>query len=455
MIIVNAKVSVILPSLDVVDYIRECLDSVVKQTLHEMEIICIDAGSTDGTKEILEDYAKKDSRIILLDSTMKSYGKQVNIGLEYASGEYVAILETDDWIESDMYSFLYEHGVSAQLDYVAADFDMFWSLRNGSNYLSRQSLFDKEKYGWYGKILNSEEIATLRSSDYVLWKGIYNREFINVNHIRLNETPGAAFQDMGFLQQVKTYAQKAMYLDQSFYRYRRNRESASSNEKNGLRYYENEFRWMNTVLKLDHSLNEIHKKYYFLTMSCSFITKYEQILKSIDGDWQDERLNVPYIWFSKQISYAIKSGILDETMYKKIQWKQLKLLLSSQEEFAKYIMNREKAKRICERELLNKINNRQVIIFGCGIRGKRLLLFLDKNQKNIYSFCDNNITLQGRRELGFPIISPNDIKDELNIINGVILLSTKYGREEIYEQLSSMGVKSSQIVSDIPDEILQ
>ena len=91
----KAKVSVILPSLNVADYMEECLESVINQSLRELEIICVDAGSTDGTKEILDDYAGKDSRITVLQSDIKSYGKQVNIGLDYASGEYIGILETD------------------------------------------------------------------------------------------------------------------------------------------------------------------------------------------------------------------------------------------------------------------------------------------------------------------------------------------------------------------------
>ena len=93
----NAKVSVVLPSLNVADYIEECLASVLNQSLDELEVICVDAGSTDSTREILDDYAKKDSRIVVLHSNVKSYGKQVNMGLDYACGAYVAILETDDW----------------------------------------------------------------------------------------------------------------------------------------------------------------------------------------------------------------------------------------------------------------------------------------------------------------------------------------------------------------------
>ena len=101
------KVSVILPSLNVADYIEECMDSVVHQSLQELEIICVDAGSTDGTKEILDRYAREDPRITIFHSSKKSYGCHINRGVDYASGEYVAVLETDDWIEPEMYQYLY------------------------------------------------------------------------------------------------------------------------------------------------------------------------------------------------------------------------------------------------------------------------------------------------------------------------------------------------------------
>lgn len=97
------KVTVLLPSLNVAGFIEECLISVTGQTLKELEILCIDAGSTDGTLEILESYAKKDKRIRVLHSDRKSYGYQINKGMDMALGEYLGIVETDDYIAENMY----------------------------------------------------------------------------------------------------------------------------------------------------------------------------------------------------------------------------------------------------------------------------------------------------------------------------------------------------------------
>ncbi len=457
----NAKVSVILPSLNVAAYIRECLESVVNQSLRELEIICIDAGSTDGTEEILKKYAAKDSRITLLRSNVKSYGRQVNMGLDYAKGEYVAVLETDDWIAEDMYRRLYNQAVRERLDYAAADFETFFQLQNGYGYFTRQHIFPDRKWtskatekrpgrDWYGKVLGSEEIAALRSSDYTLWRGIYNREFLNVNKIRFHESLGAAFQDMGFLQQVKTCAERAEYLDESFYRYRQGREAASSACLEGLRYYEGEFRWLHEQRALLQELEGDHKRYYYLTMSIAFLSKYEQVLSGLRGDWQDERLARPYGWFQQHISHAVDSGLLNEKIYGEGQWERLTLLLSSQENHARMAAAKEKEKEKPVQEFLAMTNKCPVVIFGCGIRGERLMLFCDRNQVKILGFSDNNRVLQGRKKFGFPVIPPEELADMAEKRNLAVVLSMKEGAAQVRGQLVKLGMKAEQVIDRLP-----
>lgn len=101
-----AKVSVILPSLNVGKYIGQCLESVVKQTLKDIEIICVDAGSTDGTLETINEYVERDSRVKLIVSDKKSYGYQMNLGISAATGTYIGIVETDDFVSENMYEDL-------------------------------------------------------------------------------------------------------------------------------------------------------------------------------------------------------------------------------------------------------------------------------------------------------------------------------------------------------------
>lgn len=465
-----AKVSVILPSLNVAAYIRECLDSVMNQSLQELEIICIDAGSTDGTADILEEYADRDSRIILLHSKIKSYGRQVNMGLDHAGGKYVAILETDDWIEKDMYQCLYTKAEEDRLDYVAADFDTFIRLQNGCNYFTRQHIFSDVAWrdmgqeesdifptpvhDWYGQVLGPDRIAVLRSTDYVLWKGIYNREFLNQNGIRLHESPGAAFQDMGFLQQVKSYAKRAAYIDKSFYRYRQGREEASSGCAEGLRYYEGEFRWLNEQQNFIGSLKGAPRNYYYFTMSIAFLTKYEQILSNFHGEWKDDRLEEPCEWFQRQISDAVDEGLLKESMYGRETWERLRLLLVSREAYARRFADRENAMKKAVQDCLCMIANRPVVIFGCGIRGERLMLFCDRNQIRMDAFCDNKEELHGKKKFGIPVISPMELAQMAGDRNQVVLLSMKEGRDQVRNQLIALGIEDSRVIEKLPAGIV-
>ena len=97
------KVSIILPSLNVHEYIEDCLKSVCNQQLQDVEIICVDAGSTDGTLEIIQNFAKKDERIKLILSEKKSYGLQMNLGVDASNGKYIGIVETDDYVRPEMF----------------------------------------------------------------------------------------------------------------------------------------------------------------------------------------------------------------------------------------------------------------------------------------------------------------------------------------------------------------
>lgn len=112
------KVSVIIPVYNVEKYLRECLDSVVNQTLKDIEIICINDGSTDGSLKILEEYAKRDERIIVINQQNQGVAKARNIGLEKAKGQYLSILDSDDYFEQTMLEMLFEKAVNDDMDIV-------------------------------------------------------------------------------------------------------------------------------------------------------------------------------------------------------------------------------------------------------------------------------------------------------------------------------------------------
>ena len=119
-------VSVVIPVYNVKKYIKECLDSVLNQTLNNIQIICVDDGSTDGSEKILDEYEKKDSRITVIHKANGGYGQAMNIGNAHARGEYIAILEPDDYIDIDMYEELYSIAKEKDLDFVKSNYYRFW-----------------------------------------------------------------------------------------------------------------------------------------------------------------------------------------------------------------------------------------------------------------------------------------------------------------------------------------
>lgn len=112
------KVSIIVPIYNVQEYLRECLDSLLSQTLQEIEIICVNDGSTDHSPEILESYATLDARVKVMHKENSGYGASMNQGIRAASGEYIGIVEPDDYVETEMYEELYRQAKEFQLDWI-------------------------------------------------------------------------------------------------------------------------------------------------------------------------------------------------------------------------------------------------------------------------------------------------------------------------------------------------
>lgn len=119
------KVSVIIPVYNVQDYLPQCLDSICGQTLRDIEIICIDDGSSDGSLGILKQYAEKDSRIRVLTQGNKGAGAARNYGLRTARGEYLSFLDSDDFFELDMLEQAYQEIERYQADFVVFESDQY------------------------------------------------------------------------------------------------------------------------------------------------------------------------------------------------------------------------------------------------------------------------------------------------------------------------------------------
>lgn len=127
----NVKVSIIIPVYNVEKYLRECLDSALNQTLKEIEIICVNDGSTDSSVDILKEYSLKYSRVKIISKKNSGYGNTMNVGIKAAQGEYINFLESDDLIEADMLETLYNIAQKdEEIDIIKGDYYEYFGEKN-------------------------------------------------------------------------------------------------------------------------------------------------------------------------------------------------------------------------------------------------------------------------------------------------------------------------------------
>lgn len=228
------KVSVVVPIYNVEKYLRECLDSLVGQTLKEIEIICVDDGSTDSSKEIIREYMQKDTRVKMIAKEKNSgYGNSMNQGFDMASGEYVGILESDDFAEPTMFEKLYETARENALDVVKSSFWFYYSTPKQYNEKYEVASKGTEKRtfcpAWdFDAPMEMVEFFNMKPS---IWSAIYKAEFIRRNGIRFLETPGASFQDTSFNFKVMALAGRVQTLREAFVHYRQDNEGSSINSQ--------------------------------------------------------------------------------------------------------------------------------------------------------------------------------------------------------------------------------
>ena len=222
----DVKISVIMPSLNVKPFIEECIESVINQTLEDIEIICVDAGSTDGTLEIIDKLSKADSRIKMLHSDKKSYGHQMNMGISYANGEYIGIVETDDFIDENMYEKLYGLTDNATADIAKVNFYHYYNDSTKRKDGSKVKLPSKPFSAYdYSNILNGHPS---------IWAAIYKKSFLKENNISFMEAPGGGWVDNPFLFQTMLAAKSIVYNSEPFYYYREENPDSSSNNLSDL-----------------------------------------------------------------------------------------------------------------------------------------------------------------------------------------------------------------------------
>ena len=310
------KVSVIIPVYNVEDYLPQCLDSVINQTLKDIEIICVDDGSTDSSYEILKDYTQKDNRIKLIKQKNKHAGVARNRGLKIAKGEYIHFLDADDWLELNAYEILY--GLISE---TCADLVKFraYSYDNKTSELVEREYLN---IAWIDqKYINNTISIDIDLKNTLLlpdspWSGFYKRDFLIKNKIYFDNF--LCVNDVGFFYRCVVAAKKIYVSSEKLLYYREN------NEKSLIGIRVNNFQY-NTALydvvkKICKNFPQ-QKQFIFKNQIINdIINRYSKYKRSDISAQISYRLDIEMSKLVKKLSNE-KLDEVNFTRYKKIEQK--------------------------------------------------------------------------------------------------------------------------------------
>ncbi len=425
------KVSILMYVKNGMPYFSRAIQSVMNQTLQDIEVIVIDGGSTDGTIAVVEDCMKQDRRVRLLHCDRGSVGAQFNMGVREAQGEYIGIVEADDYILPQMYEKEYLCAKENGCDVLRADNYIFFEM-SGEEILIRTAV--SHNLTNYGRNLSAENEPDKVLVGGSYWTGLYRREFLLEKNICMNETKGAAYQDFGFLFLTSVLADSVYFMKDAFYCYRKDNAMSSCNSPQGFGLVNKEFTFIQEQLK-KRDLWDKYIKFYYLWK----IRDERWFYKNLRNDMKELYIKDSH---NTLISDLSECNIPDE------EWNQKErdficAIKSSEEDMRAYLMSDdERWKNSCEALERVKAEDK-VYIFGAGNLGEIIRKYLESRDVYPKAFIDNNPVLWGTNKNGVKIISANNAVVDKTA--KIIVCSENYA-EEIQAQLMNEGLTEDKLI---------
>ena len=310
------KVSVIVPVYKVEQYISKCLDSLVNQTLEDMEIIVVNDGSPDNSEKIIKDYAKKYKNIKYLKKENGGLSSARNFGLKHATGEYIGFVDSDDYVDKRMYQMMYEKAIEASADLVVCDLNYVYE--------------DKEEKAYSNIKTDTTDIKSIMNNIYpAAWNKLYKKELFD-NEVYFKE--GVWYEDVEFIYRLLPYVNKIGVVHEHFYKYiQRENSIIRTIDKRLYNYIDNwngilEFyKKRDLYISYEKELEYSYVRYLYATFikqACKY--DYENYLKAVDEAIKNVKNSFPkyrknkYFYKSlKGIYLIIFNKNLAKILYKK------------------------------------------------------------------------------------------------------------------------------------------
>lgn len=232
--VMRPKISIIVPVYNVQNYLVQCLESVLHQTLEEIEVICVDDGSRDNSSKILQEYKEKDKRITVITQENQGLSGARNAALKYVTSEYVMYLDSDDWIDLETCEVAYKEIINENADIV------MWSyVREFKERSLEKHIFAEERIIFEGKEVKEklhrrfigllgEELSWPENAEAIVtaWGKLYKTSLIKENNIMFVDTKKIGTEDALFNLFVYGYAGKVVFLNRYFNHYRKDNMSS-------------------------------------------------------------------------------------------------------------------------------------------------------------------------------------------------------------------------------------
>lgn len=350
------EISIVIPVYKVEKYLRECIESVINQTFKNIEIILVDDGSPDNCPQICDEYAKKDNRVRVIHKTNGGYGTACNRGIEAAQGEFIGLVESDDWIEPDMYEVLYEKIKDSDADFIVSDFFVIKDSKNFSynihRYFSTNPIEDS--------MINLSTYPQMLLQPAYPWNKLYRKSFLTSNNIKMMED-NKMYQDITWNAEILSHANKILYIDKPYYFYRFDTQGSSTNI--------GDLSTINYLLKRDEARKILIKNNQFNNdaMECFWISCF------LGAEGYFNRINSKYKnKFYKRMQELFKLAIKDGCTFKNFNIERKKEYMFIVKYPYIFWLIKERKKHILKNifSVTNHRDNKHKMITICGLKIK-------------------------------------------------------------------------------------
>ncbi len=329
----DAVISIIIPIYNTQDYLEKCLKSVIEQTYNNLEIICVDDGSTDSSGKILEEYSKQDSRIKIVTQANKGLSSARNIGLEYSTGEYVGFVDSDDWCAPDMYEKLYHMIKNTDADFAMCGVTLYDdSLKRNVPVPPYFSLtyFDPDKFAM--RLEKNDFKKFFFGGNVIACNKLFCKKIFHLNSLRFHD--GAIYEDQLLFVDLYFLIESFSLIAEPLYHYRINRSGSIMKNsdlnmfhflnfinylyniigKNILNCDEGKKMWIyifNAFDQFGESLSEKYKGLFYYEIE-KFLCK---------NPINDEILAISYVLQSKKDEYSSAQNLKKSKTLKGLRWR--------------------------------------------------------------------------------------------------------------------------------------